>query len=92
MNDDVPWCIICQSPHSSKYCVVSQLFVLGYSAQNEEEEVEKGHDDISCNMVDTYNSSMDSDLEEVENDLEDKRVSYHLRHQQVFLDNEGHED
>ena len=26
MNDDVPWCIVCQSPHSLDYCVVAQSF------------------------------------------------------------------
>ena len=43
-------------------------------------------------MVSMCSNSMDSDLEETKNDLEDKRVSYQLHHQQVFLDNEGHED
>ena len=41
MNDDVPWCIICQSHHSLEYCVVAQSFVLDHNAQNEQEEVEK---------------------------------------------------
>ena len=26
MNDDAPWCIICQSPHSPDYCFVGQSF------------------------------------------------------------------
>ena len=76
MNDDVPWCIICQSPHSLEYCAISLSFVSDHSVQNEEEEAEKSHDDISCNMVSMCSDSMDSDLEETKNDLEDKRVSY----------------
>ena len=64
MNDDVPWCILCQSPHSSEYCVVAQSFVSDHSAQNEEEEAEKSHDDIRCNMVNMCSNSVDSDLEE----------------------------
>ena len=51
MNDDVPWCIVCQSPHSLEYCVVSQSFASNHSVENDEEEEEKSHDDVSCNMV-----------------------------------------
>ena len=92
MNDDVPWCIIFQSPHSSEYCDVAQSFVPDHNAQSEEEEAEKNHDDISCNMVNICSNSMDSDLEEIENDLEDKRISYQLHHQQVFSDDEEHDE
>ena len=35
---------------------------------------------------------MDSNLEEIQNDLKDKRISYQLHHQQVFSNNEEHED
>ena len=52
----------------------------------------KDHDDIGCNMVNMCSNSMDSDLEETENDLEDKRISYQLHHQQVFLDDEEHDE
>ena len=51
MNDDVPWYIICQSPHSLDYFEVSQSFYLDESTQHEkEEEEEESHDDVSCNM------------------------------------------
>ena len=52
----------------------------------------KSHDDISCNMVSMCSNSMDSNLEETKNDLEDKKVSYQLYHQQVFSDNEGYDE
>ena len=26
MNDDIPWCHICQSPHSPNFCTVAQSF------------------------------------------------------------------
>ena len=81
MNDDVPWCIICQSSHSSEYCAVPQSFFLGQDAQNEEEEEEKSHDDVSCNMVSMLNENLDSDLEEMESDLEHKKITYQLHHQ-----------
>ena len=35
LNDDVPWCIICQSPHSLEYCAIYQSFASNHSAQNE---------------------------------------------------------
>ena len=84
MNDDVHWCIICQSPHFLDYCAVAQSFVADQNAQNEEEEEEKGHDDVSCNMVSMCNDYVDSDLEETKSYLENKRVAYQIHHQQVF--------
>ena len=27
MSDDVPWCLVCQSPHSPNFCVVAQSFI-----------------------------------------------------------------
>ena len=84
MNDDVPWFIICQSPHSLEYCIVSQSFVSSQNAQNEEEEEGKNHDDVSFNMVSMCDNCMDSNLEETERDLANKRVSYQLHHQKVF--------
>ncbi len=89
MNDNVPWCIICQSPHSVEYCAVAQSFAFDHSLQIEEEEEEKSHDDVSCNMVSMCNDCVDSDLEEIESDLGSKKIAYQLHHQQVFSDNEG---
>ena len=43
-------------------------------------------------MVSMCSNFLDWDLEETKNDLEDKRVSYQLHHQQVFLDNERHDE
>ncbi len=74
MNDDFPWCIICQSPHSLDYCVVAQSFASGQNAQNKKEE-EKRHNDVSYNMVNMCDDCMDCDLEETESDLANKRVS-----------------
>ena len=51
MNVDVPWCIICQSPHSSDYCAVAQSVSSDQSKKYEEEEEKRIHDDVSCNMV-----------------------------------------
>ena len=76
MNDDVPSCIICQSPHSSEYFKFSQSFRLGQNVQTEEEEEEKCHDDVSCNMVSMYDDCMDFNLEEIKIDFANKRVSY----------------
>ena len=49
MFDDMPWYIICQSPHSSEYCVVSQSFATNQHSQNGEDE--EDHEDVTCNMV-----------------------------------------
>ena len=76
MNDDVLWCIICQSPHSSKYCVIAQSFSSDHSARNDEEEEEKSHDDVSCNMVSMCNDYVDFNLEETKSELEDKKITY----------------
>lgn len=89
INDDVPWCIICQLVHSSYYYVVSQSFVLDQNAQDEKEEEEKSHDDVSSNMVSMCDDCVDFDLEEFENDIANQRIVYQLHHQQVFSDNEG---
>ena len=62
MNDDVPWCIICQSPHSSDHCVFAQSFSLDHSTQNEEEEEENNHGDVSCNMVSILDDCIDFDF------------------------------
>ena len=35
MTDDSPWCLVCQLPHSPKYCVVDVSF---FTSQNEDEE------------------------------------------------------
>ena len=74
-----------------KYFAVALSFVSDHSAQNEEEEEEKSHDDVSCNMVSMCSDCVDSNLEETKSDLENKRVAYQLHHQQVFLDNEGYD-
>lgn len=69
MNDNVPWCIICQSPHSPNYYAIAQSFVLDQVVKDGEDEKEKGHDDVSCNMVSMCDDCIDSDLEEPENDI-----------------------
>ena len=69
MNDDVPWCIICQSPYSLDYCMVAQSFVADQNAQHEEKEEEKGHNDVSCNMVSMCDDCVDFYLEEHESDI-----------------------
>ena len=69
MNDDVPWCIMCQSCHPLYYCVVGQSFVSDHSTQNEEEEEEKRHDDVSSNMVSIFDDCIDFDLKEYEDDV-----------------------
>ena len=76
MNDDVLWCIICQSPHSSNYCAFSQSFSLDQSAQHEDEEEENIHDDVICNMVSMCDDCVDSNLEEHESDITSQRVAY----------------
>ena len=68
MNDDVPWCIVCQSPCSTSYCVVDQSFFLDCSTHNDEED-EKSHDDVSCNMVGMFDNCIDSDLDDLDDDV-----------------------
>lgn len=51
MTDDVPLCIVSQSPHSPYYCAVSQSFSANQHAQNEKGEEEKSHKDVKCNMI-----------------------------------------
>lgn len=60
--------------------------------QNEEGEEEKIHDDVSWNMVDLFDDGEDSDLDEPENDIVDQRNIYQLHHQQVFSDDEDHDE
>ena len=67
MNDDVPWCIVCQSPHYIEYYFVAQSFVLDHSTHNEEED-EKSHDGVSCNMVSMFDDCIDFDLDEDDHD------------------------
>lgn len=42
-------------------------------------------------MASMCNDCVDSDLEETESDLEDKKITYQLHHQKVFSDNEGYD-
>lgn len=91
MSDDVPWCIICQYPYSSFYCAISQSLTPNQGVQLEEENEEKSHDDISCNMVSMYDDFIDSDFEQPEKEITSQRVSYHLHHQQVLSDDEGYD-
>ena len=90
MNDDVPWCIVCQSPHSTDYCVVAQYFVLYHSTHNDEED-EKSHDDVSCNMVSMFDDCIDSDLDKPDNDVTSHKIAYQTHHQKVFLDDENYD-
>ena len=41
MIDYVPWCVVCQSPHSPNYFVLAQSFSANQNVKNEEEEEKK---------------------------------------------------
>ena len=86
------WCIVCQSPHSSDYCVVAQSFTRNQGVQLEEENEDKNHDGISCNMVSMYDDFIDSDSEEPKNDVTSQRIVHQLYHQQVLSDDEGYDE
>ena len=90
MNDDVPWCIVCQSPHFADYCVVTQSFVSDHSTHNEEED-EKSHDDVSCNMVSMFDDCIDFDLDEHDDDVTSQRIAYQIHHQQIFSEDENYD-
>lgn len=47
----MPWCIVCQSPHSLNFCAVAQFFSTPQQTQPEEGEKEKSHDDVACYMI-----------------------------------------
>lgn len=51
MIEDVPWCIICQSPHDPYYCVVAQSVSIDGEQENNDEE---SYDDQGCAMTSSY--------------------------------------
>ena len=63
------WCIIFQSLHSPDYCVVVQLFFTHQQTNPEEDEEEKSHDDVACNVINLCDNGEESDLEEYEIDV-----------------------
>ena len=83
MSDYVPFCIICQSPHSLDYCTIAQSFATNQNVQNEEGEEENDHDDVSYNVVNLCDDYDDYDLEELECDVADQRNFYQLHHQSL---------
>ena len=56
MVEEIPWCIVFQSPHSPNYCAVAQLFSTHHQTKPREAEKEKSHDDVACNMVNLCDS------------------------------------
>ena len=74
--EDMPWCIIFQSPHSLNYCVIAQSFSANQQIKPKEGEEDKSHEDITCNMINLCDNGDESKIE-----VSNQRSMYELYHQ-----------
>lgn len=78
MNDDVPWCIVFQSPHDPYYYAIAQSVSADEDQGNNNDDI---YDDQGCGMTSSYMyDEFDSTDEDENQDASSSQVRNELYH------------
>ena len=87
--EEVPWCVVYQSTHSSEYCAVAQYIESSQGVEKEKNLKHENIDSTDCNMIGSgYDYESNEDYIEDNQDVVYKRLFYEGCHQQIFSEDE----
>ena len=87
--EEVPWCVACQSLHSSKHCLVAQFIASSQEVEKEEDPKEGNTDSTTCNMIGScYDYETNEDCAKSNQDVVYKSLFHESCHQQIFSEDE----